>query len=100
MYDKNTKIITIIGLLGILFFIWYVCRDKNSGDKVWEPYKNSSSKSKLLGLLINHQVLLKTYCYATLNNLQNSSAVLERLKIVGDKGGSLLYIDKELGKRA
>jgi len=29
----------------------------------------------------------------------NASTVLERLKFVGDKGGSLLYIDKELGKR-
>ena len=46
------------------------------------------------------QIFLQWFIAEQVEEEASASAVLERLKIVGDKGGSLLYIDKELGKRA
>lgn len=45
------------------------------------------------------QIFLQWFITEQVEEEANASAVLERLKFVGDKGGSLLYIDKELGKR-
>ncbi len=46
------------------------------------------------------QIFLQWFIAEQVEEEASASAVLERLKFVGDKGGSLLYIDKELGKRA
>lgn len=46
------------------------------------------------------QIFLQWFIEEQVEEEGTASAILERLKIVGDKGGSLLYIDKELGKRA
>ncbi|MDF2635103.1 MAG: Ferroxidase [Pelosinus sp.] len=45
------------------------------------------------------QIFLQWFIAEQVEEEASASAVLERLKFVGDKGGSLLYIDKELGKR-
>lgn len=46
------------------------------------------------------QVFLQWYINEQVEEEANASAVLERLKVIGDKGSAILYIDKELGKRA
>jgi ferritin len=46
------------------------------------------------------QIFLQWFIAEQVEEEASASAVLERLKFVGDKGGSLLYIDKELGKRS
>ncbi len=45
------------------------------------------------------QIFLQWFIAEQVEEEASASAVLERLKFVGDKGGSLLYIDKELGQR-
>ncbi len=46
------------------------------------------------------QIFLQWYINEQVEEEANAGAVLERLKVIGDKGSSILYIDKELGKRA
>lgn len=45
------------------------------------------------------QVLLHWYITEQVEEESNATAILESLKMVGDKGAPLMYIDKELGKR-
>jgi ferritin len=45
------------------------------------------------------QIFLQWYINEQVEEEASASAVLERLKVIGDKGSSILYIDKELGKR-
>lgn len=45
------------------------------------------------------QVLLQWYITEQVEEESNACAILESLKMVGDKGAPLMYIDKELGKR-
>ena len=46
------------------------------------------------------QIFLQWFIAEQVEEEGNASAILERLKMVGTSNGSLLYIDKELGKRA
>ncbi len=46
------------------------------------------------------QIFLQWYINEQVEEEANAQAVLERLKVIGDKGSAILYIDKELGKRA
>jgi len=46
------------------------------------------------------QIFLQWYINEQVEEEASASAILERLKVIGDKGSSILYIDKELGKRA
>ncbi|MDU2064199.1 MAG: ferritin [Sporomusaceae bacterium] len=46
------------------------------------------------------QIFLQWYITEQVEEEASATAVLERLKTVGDKGSAILYIDKELGKRA
>lgn len=46
------------------------------------------------------QIFLQWYINEQVEEEATASAVLERLKVIGDKGSAILYIDKELGKRA
>lgn len=45
------------------------------------------------------QVLLQWYISEQVEEENNANAILESLKMVGDKGAPLMYINKELGKR-
>jgi len=45
------------------------------------------------------QLLLQWYIKEQVEEESNASSILESLKMVGDKGAPLMYIDKELGKR-
>ena len=45
------------------------------------------------------QILLQWYVSEQVEEESNASAILESLKMVGDKGAPLMYSDKELGKR-
>lgn len=46
------------------------------------------------------QIFLQWYINEQVEEEATASAILERLKVIGDKGSAILYIDKELGKRA
>ena len=46
------------------------------------------------------QIFLQWFIAEQVEEEGNATAILERLKMVGTSNGSLLYIDKELGKRA
>lgn len=46
------------------------------------------------------QVFLQWFIEEQVEEEANAEAVLARLKMIGNSSGSLLYIDKELGKRA
>lgn len=46
------------------------------------------------------QIFLQWFIEEQVEEEGNASAILERLKMIGNSNGSLLYIDKELGKRA
>lgn len=46
------------------------------------------------------QVFLQWFIEEQVEEEGNAEAVLARLKMIGNSNGSLLYIDKELGKRA
>lgn len=46
------------------------------------------------------QIFLQWFIEEQVEEEGNASVILERLKMVGTSNGSLLYIDKELGKRA
>ena len=45
------------------------------------------------------QIFLQWYITEQVEEEASAEAVLEKLKLIGDKGSSILYIDKELGKR-
>ncbi len=45
------------------------------------------------------QILLQWYISEQVEEEANATAILESLKMVGEKGAPLMYIDKELGKR-
>jgi len=46
------------------------------------------------------QIFLQWFIEEQVEEEGSASTILERLKMVGSSNGSLLYIDKELGKRA
>lgn len=46
------------------------------------------------------QIFLQWFIAEQVEEEGNASVILERLKMIGTSNGSLLYIDKELGKRA
>lgn len=46
------------------------------------------------------QIFLQWFIEEQVEEEGNATAILERLKMIGTSNGSLLYIDKELGKRA
>ena len=46
------------------------------------------------------QIFLQWFIEEQVEEEGNAEAVLARLKMIGNSNGSLLYIDKELGKRA
>lgn len=46
------------------------------------------------------QIFLQWFIEEQVEEEGNATTILERLKMVGNSNGSLLYIDKELGKRA
>jgi ferritin len=46
------------------------------------------------------QVFLQWFVSEQVEEEANASEIVEKLRMVGDKGGSLLYLDKELGKRS
>ncbi|HEY3424570.1 MAG TPA: ferritin [Negativicutes bacterium] len=46
------------------------------------------------------QIFLQWFINEQVEEEASVSSVVERLKMVGEKSGGLLYIDKELGKRA
>ena len=46
------------------------------------------------------QIFLQWFIEEQVEEEGNANAVLARLKMIGNSNGSLLYIDKELGKRA
>lgn len=46
------------------------------------------------------QIFLQWFIEEQVEEEGSAAAVLERLKMIGSSNGSLLYIDKELGKRA
>ena len=46
------------------------------------------------------QIFLQWFIEEQVEEEGNASGILERLKMIGSSNGSLLYIDKELGKRA
>jgi ferritin len=46
------------------------------------------------------QIFLQWFIQEQVEEEGNATAILERLKMIGTSNGSLLYIDKELGKRA
>lgn len=45
------------------------------------------------------QIFLQWFINEQVEEEAAANAILEKLKMLSDKGGSLLYIDKELGKR-
>ena len=45
------------------------------------------------------EVMLQWYVTEQVEEEANASEILERLRAVGDKGGAIWYMDKELGKR-
>ncbi|MGL5207286.1 MAG: ferritin [Acidaminococcaceae bacterium] len=46
------------------------------------------------------QVMLQWFISEQVEEESNATAILDSLKMVGDKGAPLMYIDKELGKRS
>lgn len=46
------------------------------------------------------QVMLHWFITEQVEEEASASAIIERLKMVGDKTGSILWVDKELGKRS
>jgi ferritin len=46
------------------------------------------------------QLLLHWFIEEQVEEEAAASEVLERLRLIGDKGGSIIYIDKEMGKRS
>jgi len=46
------------------------------------------------------QIFLQWFIEEQVEEEGNATTILERLKMIGNSNGSLLYIDKELGKRA
>lgn len=45
------------------------------------------------------QVLLQWFISEQVEEEGNATEILEKLKLIGEKSGAILYIDKELGKR-
>ena len=64
----------------------------------------TTSINKLYELAVDEkdypaQILLQWYISEQVEEEANATAILESLKMVGEKGAPLMYIDKELGKR-
>jgi ferritin len=45
------------------------------------------------------QIFLQWFVNEQVEEVATASAILERIKMLGDKGSAILYLDKELGKR-
>jgi len=45
------------------------------------------------------QIFLQWFINEQVEEEANASSILERIKMLGDKGSAILYLDKELGKR-